>query len=338
MNRYALAGLLIVIAVVWLLPSAAASQDVRPDASQATRTLWGDPDLQGVWNNNVSTPLERPEEFSDKAFLTPEELADYTQRRQASREDRDSRDGRGTDADVRRAYNALWFPVPGDAISRTSLILDPPDGRIPSLTPVGQRRADARRGFRQSPPAGPEDRSLWERCITRGVPRTPGGYNNHLQFFQTPDHVVILIEMVHEARIIPLDRSPHAPPGVRQWLGDSRGRWEGGTLVVETTNFTNKTNFRGSGEGLHLVERFTRVDTDTLNYEFTVSDPTTWTRSWTATWPLTSLRSAVGGLDQVEVPQMFEYACHEGNYGLVGQLGGARAEERKAAAAKQSSR
>ena len=201
------------------------------------------------------------------------------------------------------------------------------------MTPEGQRRADARRGFRQNPPAGPEDRSLWERCVTRGVPRTPGGYNNHFQFFQTLNHVVILIEMVHEARIIPLDGSPHVTPGVRQWLEDSRGRWEGDTLVVETTNFTDKTNFRGSGDGLHLVKRFTRIDADTLNYELTVDDPTTWTRSWTAAWPLTSLRSAVGGPDQVEVPQMFEYACHEGNYGLVGQLGGARAEEREAAAA-----
>ena len=164
------------------------------------------------------------------------------------------------------------------------------------------------------------------------MPRTPGGYNNHFQIFQTPEQVVILIEMVHEARIIPLDGRPHVEPTLRQWLGDSRGRWEGDTLVVETTNFTDKTNFRGSGEGLHLVERFTRVDADTLHYAFTVDDSTTWTKPWTAAWPLTSLRSEVGGLDQVELPQMFEYACHEGNYGLVGQLGGARADERAAAA------
>ena len=143
--------------------------------------------------------------------------------------------------------------------------------------------------------------------------------------------------MVHEARIIPLDGRPHVGPGVGQWLGDSRGRWEGDTLVVETTNFTDKTNFRGSGKGLHLVERFTRIDADTLDYEFTVDDSTTWTTPWTAGWPLTSLRSEVGGLDEVQSPLMFEYACHEGNYGLVGQLGGARADER-AAAATQGSR
>jgi len=324
------ATMLVALATVCLVPSPVTGQDVGQGASDAPRTEWGDSDLQGIWNNNNSTPLERPNEFAGKAILTPEELAAYTQRRQASREDRDSRDGRGTESDVRRAYNALWFPVPGTAISRTSLILDPQDGVIPPLTTDGQRRADARRGFRQVPPAGPEDRSLWERCITRGVPRTPGGYNNHFQFFQTPDHVVILIEMVHEPRIIPLDGSPHLSSSIPQWLGDPRGRWEGDTLVVETTNFSTKTNFRGSGQGLHLVERFTRVDADTLDYEFTVEDPTTWTHGWTAAWPLTSLQSEVGGLDQVEVPEMFEYACHEGNYGLVGQLGGARAEERQA--------
>ena len=338
MTGRCLATLLTAIALVPLaaVPASAQRQPVAEATTAASappRTAWGDPDLQGVWNNNTSTPLERPDEFADKAFLTGEELAAYTARRQASREDRDSRAGRGTDADVRRAYNAYWFPVPGEAISRTSLVLDPPDGKIPPLSPAGQQRADARRGFRQGPPAGPEDRSLWERCITRGVPRTPGGYNNHFQIFQTPSHVVILIEMVHEARIVPLDGRPHASPAIRQWLGDSRGRWEGDTLVVETTNFTDKTNFRGSGEGLHLIERFTRVDADTLDYQFTVDDPTTWTRPWTAAWPLISLRQAVGGLDQVEVPLMFEYACHEGNYGLTGQLAGARAEEREIAEA-----
>ena len=331
MGDRTLAGLLVIVSMVWLGSSIVSGQEVEQTALDIPRTAWGAPDLQGIWNNNISTPLERPEEFAGKAFLTPEELAAYTQRRQASRKDRDSRDNRGSEADVRRAYNAHWFPVPGEAISRTSLILDPQDGKIPLLTADGQRRADARRGFRRGPPAGPEDRSLWERCITRGVPRTPGGYNNHFQFFQTQDHLVILIEMVHEARIIPLDGSAHVPSSVRQWLGDSRGRWEGDPLVVETTNFTGKTNFRGSGQGLHLVERFTRVDADTLDYQFTVEDPTTWTTAWTAAWPLTSLQSAVGGIDQVEVPEMFEYACHEGNYGLVGQLGGARAEERAAA-------
>ena len=324
---------IVMCAAVALVSQAPMPVVAQTDTDHRTvpRTSWGAPDLQGVWNNNVSTPMERPDEFADRAFLSAEERAAYTAQRQASRENRDSREGRGTDADVRRAYNAHWYPVPGTALSRTSLILDPPTGKIPPLTPEGQRRADARRALRQNPPAGPEDRSLWERCITRGVPRTPGSYNNHYQIFQTPGHVVILVEMVHEARIIPLDGRPHVGPTIRQWLGDSRGRWEGETLVVETTNFTDKTNFRGSGAGLHVVERFTRVDADRLDYEFTVDDPTTWTRPWTAAWPLTSLRSEVGGLDQVAAPHMFEYACHEGNYGLAGQLAGARAEEREAA-------
>ncbi len=297
------------------------------DTSTPPRTPWGDPDLQGIWNNNTSTPLERPEALAGKALLTDEELAAFTAQRQASREDRDSRDGRGTDADVRRAYNAYWFPVPGEAIRRTSLILDPPDGRIP-YTSEGRRREDARRAARRGPPAGPEDRSLWERCITRGVPRTPGGYNNHFQIMQTPGYVMSLIEMIHEARIIPLDGRLHVGQHIRQWLGDSRGHWEGDTLVVDTSNFTDKTNFRGSGENLHLVERFTRVDADTINYEFTVDDPTTWTKPWTAAWPLTTLQSAVGGVDEVQVPEIFEYACHEGNYGLRNQLAGARAQEK----------
>ena len=170
---------------------ALASQAPIPVVAQADtehrtlpRTPWGDSDLQGVWNNNASTPLERPAEFAEQAFLSVEERAAYTARRQASREDRDSREARGTDADVRRAYNAHWYPVPGEAINRTSLILNPPDGKIPPLTPAGQQRADARRRIRQNSPAGPEDRSLWERCLTRGVPRTPGSYNNHFQIFR----------------------------------------------------------------------------------------------------------------------------------------------------------
>jgi len=304
----------------------------------APRTPWGHPDLQGVWNNNTSTPLERPTELAGKAELTDEEAEELTEKQQATRENRDSREGAGTDRDVARAYNALWYPVPGKAIGRTSLISDPPDGRVPALTPEGAKRAAAFAEGRQGPPAGPEDRSLWERCLTRGVPRIPGGYNNHVEIVQSAGAVVILIEMVHESRIIPLDGRPHLPSDVRQWLGDSRGRWEGETLVVETTNFSDKTNFRGSGAGLHLIERYTRVSPDTLNYEFTVSDPGTWTRPWTASFPLTSLETAVGGVDQVTRPEMFEYACHEGNYGLMGQLSGARAQEKAAADAKKGSR
>jgi hypothetical protein len=298
----------------------------------APKMPWGHPSLEGAWKNDTPTPLERPSTAGDKSFLTDEEAEQATERLQANRENRDSREGHGTDRDVARAYNAHWFPVPGKAIERTSLISDPADGKVPTLTPEGTKRAAAFGAGRQGPPAGPESRSLWERCITRGVPRLPGGYNNHFQIVQSADTVTILIEMIHEARIIPVDGRPHLPKGIQQWLGDSRGRWEGNTLVVETTNFSDKTNFRGSGSGLHLVERLTRTSPDTINYEFTVTDPTTWASPWTASFPLTSLESAVGGVDLVNTPSVFEYACHEGNYGLYGQLSGARAQEREKAA------
>jgi hypothetical protein len=188
------------------------------------------------------------------------------------------------------------------------------------LTAEGQRLADARAAARrQSPADGPEDRPLAERCIllaNAGPPMIPTAYNNNYQIFQTPDHVAILVEMIHDVRIIPLDGHPHTPANIRQWLGDSRGRWEGNTLVVTTTNFTDKTNFRGSDENLRLTERFTRVSADTINYEFTVDDPTAFARPWTAAVPMT----------RTEGP-LFEYACHEGNYGMTNLLKGARAAE-----------
>jgi hypothetical protein len=299
----------------------------------APRMPWGHPSLEGAWKNDTTTPLERPSELGDKAELSEEEAEQATEKGQANRENRDSREGLGTDRDVARAYNAHWYPVPGKAISRTSLIFDPPDGKVPALTEEGKKRAAGFGEGRQGPPAGPEDRSLWERCLTRGVPRLPGGYNNHFQIVQSADTVTILIEMIHETRIIPLDGRPHLPQNIRQWLGDSRGHWEKDTLVVESTNFSDKTNFRGSGSGLHVVERFTRSSKDTIDYEFTAKDPTTWARPWTASFPLTSLQSAVGGVDNVTTPMVFEYACHEGNYGLYGQLNGARVQEREQAEA-----
>ena len=344
MRNRSFTAALAAVAVVMLMPAPTAGQEQAGsgDVAETPRTAWGTPDLQGVWNNNTSTPLQRPDEFADKDLLTEEELSEFTIERQASREDRDSREGRGTDADVRRAYNAHWYPVPGEPIERTSLILDPEDGRLPPLTAQGQARMEGRSVARSRPPIGPEDRNLWERCISRGVPRPPGGYNNHFQIVQTQDYVVVLLEMVHEARIIPLDGSPHIGSAIRQRLGDSRGHWEGDTLVVETTNFIDDTevrSFRGRlSDHLHLIERFTRVDADTLGYEVTVEDPNTFTRAWTAAWPATTLASDVGGLDQVQVPEMFEYACHEGNYGLVGQLAGARVQEQTTAAAETQSR
>ena len=213
-----------------------------------------------------------------------------------------------------------------DVSRQTSLIVDPPDGRVPPLTPAGERREALTLESNQGVSArdiehrrhsdGPEGRSLWERCLTRGLPRLPDFYNNNTLILQTPDHVVVHMEMIHETRVIPLDGRPHVADGIRQWHGDPRGRWEGDALVVETTNFSGKTNFKGSREGLRLVERFTRAGADTLVYEVTVTDPDTWAGPWTARIPI---RQSEGPL--------FEYACHEGNYAMYNTLAGARAEE-----------
>ena len=233
------------------------------------------------------------------------------------------------------SYNEVWFDR-GTKVAggrRTSLIVDPPDGRVPPLTPEAQKRMDAAREYFKIHPAdGPEDRPLPERCLvwpTAGPPMLPGPYNNNYQIFQTKDYVTILVEMIHDVRIIPLDGRPHLPSNIRQWLGDARGHWEGNTLVVETTNFTNKTSdisrglqrptFRGTDENLRLTERFTRADAHTLLYEFTVNDPTAFTKPWTAQIPMSKFAGP-----------LYEYACHEGNYAMSGILNGARAEEKKA--------
>ena len=289
------------------------------------RTPDGHPDLQGIWTNSTLTPLERPAEFRDKPVLSEQEAAAYE--KQLLREnDRDRRDG-GAEVDVGRAYNELFFDrgtklARVDSSIRTSLIIDPPDGRIPALTPEAQKRAaDARAEARRHPADGPEDRSLQERCLfwaTDGPPMLPGAYNNYYQIVQTPGYVMILAEMAHDARIIPLDGRPHADAKIREWKGDSRGHWEGDTLVVDTTNFTGKTKFRGSSENLRVIERFTRVAPDTILYKFTIDDPSTFTKSWSGEIPFTAEKGPV-----------FEYACHEGNYALRDILAGARAEERK---------
>ena len=302
---------------IWLIALATV-----PAAGQkwtAPQTPWGHPDLQGLWTNATVTPFERPPELAGKPVLTEQEAAEF-EKRTAQARDADRRVA--AEADVALAYNQFWYDRGTKVVGsrRTSLVVDPPDGRIPALTSEGQRLADARVAARRRSPAdGPEDRPLVERCIlwpTAGPPMIPAGYNNYYQIFQTPDHVAILIEMIHDVRIIPLDGHPPASPNVRQWLGDSRGRWEGNTLVVTTTNFTNKTNFRGSDENLRLTERFTRVSADTINYEFTVDNPTAFTRPWTAAVPMI----------RTEGP-LFEYACHEGNYGMTNLLKGARAGE-----------
>lgn len=300
------------------------------------RTPWGHPDLQGMWVNNTATPLQRPAAFAGKETLTDEELAELERRAaEVTAEGGDAFFGddfataalsddtgvRSFDQDTGN-YNQFWI-VEREFDNRTSLIVDPPNGRIPPLTPEGRARAArATRGFLGIDPAGPEDLNNQVRCITYGVPNILAGYNSLFQILQTPTHVVIYQELIHDARIIPLDGRDHLAEGIRQWHGDPRGHWDGETLVVESTNFSPKSHFRGSAENLHLVERFTRVSDDTLAWEITVEDPTTFARPWTAMIPLKASDDPI-----------FEYACHEGNIAMEGILRGARAEEAKAEAA-----
>ena len=294
---------------------------VAPEPVPAqTRTPWGDPDLQGMWTNTTTTPLQRPSEFAGRSVLTDEERAELDAQADRNRDRQPSPGSTG-------AYNSFWVDR-GKRSAQTSLIIDPPDGRLPALTERGRERDAALAAARNGAPDSFEDLNLYDRCITRGLPGAmiPGFYNHNYQILQTPDHVVILVEMIHDARIIPLDGRSHLPPRLRQWLGDSRAHWDGDTLVVETTNFSSKVDERATigtttlvlsaGEHLHLVERFTRVDAETIDYRFTVTDPTTYTRPWTASIPMS----------RIEWP-LFEYACHEGNYGLLNILRGARAQE-----------
>ena len=302
-------------------PAATAAKAWTP-----SRTPDGKPDLQGIWNSSTITPLERPTELAGKEFLTAKEAADYAQSLVRTT-NRDRRDGTAED-DLNRAYNDTWYDS-GTIVKtmRTSLVVDPPDGRIPPYTPEAQKREAARaeERRRKGPEPGDswEDRSLGERCITRGAPKLPGGYNNNFQIVQTPGYVAILQEMIHEVRMIPLDNRPHVDKSIRLWMGDSRGHWEGNTLVVDTTNYTDKivsnafNCCRGADANLHVIERFTRVSGDTIDYQYTVDDPTTYTRKWTVAVPLTKAEGPI-----------YEYACHEGNYGMANLLSGARARER----------
>jgi hypothetical protein len=334
MSGRLLAAWLALIAVVLLVPAAAIGQ-VRPSQARAAkweppRTPWGDPDLQGIWNNVTATPLQRPDDLKDKALLTSEEAAEYARRaaeRQAAGEARPTAE---QTPGQRTGYAAsIWFETT-HALSdnRTSLLVDPPDGRLPPLTPEAQKIAAKQAEARKLSPAdGPEDRGPYERCITRGLPGAmmPGFYNHNYQIVQTPGYVVISVEMIHDARIIPMDGRPHVDAGIGQWLGDSRGRWEGNTLVVETTglrriDLRNAAVF-GTSERGRVIERFTPIAADTMGYQFTIEDPATFTQPWTASIPMT----------RVEGP-LYEYACHEGNYGLRNILAGHRKEEEEKAA------
>jgi hypothetical protein len=287
------------------------------------RTPWGDVDLQGFWTNATPTPLERPSALAARESLTDVEVAALT----AEAQDRNERVRRAGDTGT---YNSFWQDR-GTALRQTSLIVDPSDGRLPALTVDEQRKQAERTAYRRDHPADSwEDLSWFTRCVTRGLPggMLPGFYNHNYQILQAPGYVVILLEMIHDARVIPLDGRPRPGPEVRQWMGVPRGRWEGDTLVVETTNFNGRIHERsvaafGAGETLRLTERFTLRDRDTIDYRFSVDDPMIFTRPWTAAIPMTRTEDL-----------MYEYACHEGNYGLLGILSGTRAQEaaaRKAA-------
>ena len=318
------------VGVLAILASVAAGQSAAPASPDTSkkktaapnkwRTAWGDPDLQGSWSNATTTPLERPAKYAGREFLTAEERAAQDKQTAIGR---DKRAAPGTPEDVAGAYNAFWWEW-GQADGRTSLIYDPPDGRIPALTPEGQKRSTERNESVRTdgPYYGPEDLDYYTRCILRSpLPRLSSGYDNNFEIVQTPGAVAIFMEMIHDTRIIPLDASPHLDASVRQWLGDSRGHWEGDTLVVETTNFNERRGFQGATENLHLIERWTRVAEDRIDYRFTVSDPATWTRPWSA-----AIAWSKGGTP-------YEYACHEDNFGLYDILAGARADEQKAAKA-----
>jgi hypothetical protein len=286
------------------------------------RTLDGQPDLQGFWTNSTYTPLERPRDIT-KPFYTREEAA-ALERRAAAVESEQTEPG--TIADVHYDFTQFGLDRNQSALAsnlRTSLIVDPADGRLPPLTAEGKQRVAARveREKRVGRWDSAESNQLDDRCVVfagAGPPMLPQSYNGNYHIVQAAGYVMILFEMAHDARVIPLDGRPHLPPGIRQWMGDSRGRWDGDTLVVETTNFNGKNPLRDSSEHMRVTERFTRVDADTILYRFTIDDESTWARPWTAEL---SMRKSTGPI--------FEHACHEGNYGLYNTLVGARLQEKK---------
>ncbi len=332
-----LCALVAVIAVVLLAPppAAAQAQTASAEGSAPPRTPWDHPDLQGLWNNATITPFQRPEALADKEFLSEEEAANLEQQT-VDRNDRLRRaPAQRTDAGGSvGAYNNFWMERGTTVVPtrRTSIIFDPPNGRLPALTPEADERltssearriAEVRRG--DLPADSWEQLDLGDRCLWyRGIPSFPTGYNNNYHIVQNADFVAILQEHIHDVRFIPLDGRPRFAQAIRQYAGNSRGHWEDDTLVVETTDFNDKAfirNFNGNlSEALYVVERFTRIGPDTLDYEFTVNDPSTWTRPWSGSLPMA----------RIEGP-MFEYACHEGNRGLTNILAGSRALENDAA-------
>jgi len=300
----------ILLTVVAMTPSAHAKAPLHQGSattraqSVVPRTPDRHPDLQGIWDFRTATPLERPRELQDQEFLTDQTRANV-ERRAAERL-------RIQSSDDPLLNTPPWWLDYGREIVRTgrsSLIVDPPDGRIPAMTPEGLKRQNDQLAAREAP-NGPESLMPWDRCITKGVPASmlPGAQNNNLQIVQTADHVVISTEMIHEARIVPINRG-NPLPRVRAWTGISRGHWEGNTLVIETDRFLERASFLGATGQLRLVERFTRIDADTIDYRLTIDDSTTWTKPWTVAFPLVRSDGPI-----------YEYACHEGNYSMKNTL------------------
>jgi hypothetical protein len=328
--------LLMIVAAIGQTPDGAKAKTAAVDQKWTPpRSSDGHLDLQGNWSIATLTPLERPSQLAGKPSFTAKEAVEY-EKELLENNNKDRRDG-GAEVDLARSYNNSWYDSGTKVVKsrKTSLVIDPPDGRIPDFTPQAKLRVNAliaaRRRRGREPADSWIDRSLMERCITAGAPRLPGPYNNNLQIVQTPEYVAILYETIHEVRIIPMDGRPHIDKNIRRWLGDSRGRWDGNTLVVDTTNFTDdelvfntSSCCNGASANLHIVERFARIDADTIDYQFTVDDPSTYIRPWTVAIPM----------NKTEGP-IYEYACHEGNYGLAGILSGARAQERAAQAARK---
>jgi hypothetical protein len=319
---------------------------LAPKGWTLPRTPDGAPDLQGIYTNVSLTPLQREKDLGTKEFFAPGEAAAWKKRMLVQR-NMDRRDG-GAVADLTRAYNEVFWDNGSEnsPTLQTSLIVDPPDGRMPPFTAEAQKKfaheaaenrercADPTRacplnnGGQPMPADGPEDRPAMERCIiwpTSGPPMLPSAYDSNYQIAQTKNAVMIFVEAIHDVRVIPLDGRPHLPSNVRQMLGDPRGHWEGDTLVVDTTNFNDEPALYNADRNLHVVERFRKVSPGVLLYEFTVDDPTVFTRPWTGAIAMTSIKGP-----------LFEYACNEGNYGLKGILKGARVEEKKRAERKST--
>ena len=340
--RVASLSLLLAVAAVSVFSAAATSAQTAPPAKSKAaaadkawtppRTPDGHPDLQGIWGTSSLTPLARTADLGNKQFFTPEEAVAFEKKRKES-DDRDRRDG-SSEADVGRAYNDAWQDR-GNHVAknlRTSLVIDPPSGKIPPLTPEAQKKFDAAAAYFAAHPAdSAEELPLYDRCLLfsqGGPPMMPGNYNNNYEILQSPRYVAILAEQGSQLRVIPTDGRPHLPKNVSEWMGDSRGRWEGNTLVVDTTNlrFNQLSRFGFAyqngmtDQNLHITERFTRTAPDMIIYQATIDDPTVYTQPWTIEEVMYPLGGAI-----------YEYACHEGNYALSDILAGARADEKKAA-------